>query len=341
MSFAERGGARPVVGAARPPRFAVQAAVEHAYNRLLRSSGRAEPSVVVLGNQKAGTSFVAAAIGRALDVDYQIDLPIERYDPTHRRRDPTADGYADHLLDRSRRRVASPVVKEPSLTFWWRQMANRWPAARIVVVVRDPLDNIRSTLDRLDLLAVSGDPARPLPPVPYPWLDLLELADTPDGRRPVATLDEVVANLGRRWTRCAEAAVAASAAGHDVIRYEDLRADLTGSLASLGLPPAPQSVLEQQHQPAGRNRHGRAADLLAPWASELLSQIAPLAARFGYSADRRSAPIRRIPEPNNPLDLAPRPSRRATTETSLAGTRPDGVVELNDPAGSSGKGAWT
>lgn len=339
-------GDRIIVWQHRPRRFTIQAAVERARNLMVVPTRRlTDPRLVVLGNQKAGTSVVAAAIGEAIGERYRIDLPIERLAPTYLRHSVTGPRYPEALLHRSRNRVRAAVVKEPSLTFWWRELATQWPSAHVVFVVRHPLDNIRSILDRLGLLPVTAggiSTADRSVTLPFPWLHLARLEDAPLAEHPIATtLDDVVANLGRRWRLCAEAAAAGAEAGHTILRYEDFLDAPDRAMAALGLPDAPAAILDRPFQPRGANRDRDPADLLRPWVAELWPDIAPLAERLGYSADRKTAPIRRTPEPTKPPDLTTGTVHRDAPARPQADTGPSGVVEPIERARSSGKGAWT
>jgi hypothetical protein len=102
-----------------------------------------------LGNQKSGTTVIAAALAHATDQSVTLDirdisanymLGLQRGDvPLHR-------FIARYRLDFSRE-----IIKEPGLTFVSDQLFNCFPEATFLLIVRDPRDNIRSLLNRLNL----------------------------------------------------------------------------------------------------------------------------------------------------------------------------------------------
>lgn len=105
--------------------------------------------VFVLGNQKSGTTVIAASLAHCADVSVTLDI-----------RDLTADRLADlydgsvspsRFVDRYRRAFCREVIKELGLTFAYETLREHFLEATFVLIVRDPRDNIRSVLNRLDL----------------------------------------------------------------------------------------------------------------------------------------------------------------------------------------------
>jgi hypothetical protein len=207
----------------------------------------------VLGTQKSGTTAVAALLGLASQRPVALDLIRDLRRPTAML---VAQGRLDfdrfvrrHAVDFSR-----PIVKEPNLTFLLPWLLRRWPRARMLFVVRDPLQTVRSVLNRLGL---PGD------------RDTLDRsAEIPPGWRPV--LDSrwvgaggagVLTQLGGRARIAAEIALATLQARPDttrVLTYEAFLRDKVGSIrsvaADLGLPSDGEIEphLDTPFQPAGR-----------------------------------------------------------------------------------------
>lgn len=205
--------------------------------------------VFVLGNQKSGTTAIAALIAALAQVDAQLDMPqlwYERFQELH-------DGRASlKAVGRAVPGFSRRIVKEPNLTFLKPQINEAFPHARIGLVVRDPRTNIRSILDRHGL---AGN---------MPDLDDASRASLPDSWRaifdpatlggPAGTYVEVLAH---RWNVACD--VWLQRADDDVIllRYEDFLADKVAFIRDaawqLGLPAKADisTRVDEQFQPAG------------------------------------------------------------------------------------------
>jgi len=106
--------------------------------------------VFVLGNQKSGTTAIAALLGLATGEPATLDLRREtRHD--FYRRITSGEVHFDRLVRRNALDFSRRIVKEPNLTLFYPQLRRRFPAARFAFVLRDPRDNIRSILDRVEL----------------------------------------------------------------------------------------------------------------------------------------------------------------------------------------------
>lgn len=108
-----------------------------------------EAPVLVLGNQKCGTTPIAALLAQAVGSSVTLDIR-GIYEPVQtrlHRGELTFDSFvADNRLDFSRE-----IVKEPNLTFLYEELSARFPASSMVFINRDPRTNIKSILNRLSL----------------------------------------------------------------------------------------------------------------------------------------------------------------------------------------------
>lgn len=106
--------------------------------------------ILVLGNQKSGTSAIAALLGEITGLSVTIDLIKEVYLPTYHRVLQGKLGFSEfvqmHKLDFSR-----DIVKEPNFTLLYQELVEYFPESKFVFVLRDPRDNIRSILNRLKI----------------------------------------------------------------------------------------------------------------------------------------------------------------------------------------------
>jgi hypothetical protein len=213
----------------------------------------AEAPVVVLGNQKAGTSVIAALLARACGLSYDIDIGgfrVPEYEALYadRRRLP------ELIRSRAAIEFSKGLVKEPNLTFLLHEILSLYPRSRLVFVVRDPRANIRSTLNRLkipgDLPNIDPDDYPELSPM---WRAILY-------NRWVGDADRHLNYIGRSAERWQIATDLFEAAGDVItpVRYEDFRADKLKEIhqlaAQLNLPVMADitKLLDVQFQPAGQ-----------------------------------------------------------------------------------------
>lgn len=210
--------------------------------------------VFILGHQKAGTSVIAALLGEQTGMDVTIDLKQEIRDLIIPR---IVSGEADlgDLIKRNRDEFAAPIVKHPNLTLIYPALHNRFPRSQFVFVVRDPRDNIRSILDRLDLAgddeAIAADRWTE---IPKPWRLILG-----EGR-PGFDRSTYLEAIADRWADMVRVYLDHEA-DITLIRYEDFRANKTAAIArlaeQLGLPMAGDisASVDQQFQGKGANRN--------------------------------------------------------------------------------------
>jgi hypothetical protein len=213
----------------------------------------AEAPVFVLGNQKSGTSAIAALLARACGLSYDIDIGgfrVPEYEALYEDRSRLPE------LIRSKATIefSKGLVKEPNLTFLLPEIRSLHPRSRLVFVVRDPRANIRSTLNRLK---IPGDlPA--INPADYPELSPMWTAILYN--KWVGNPDLDLNYIGRAAERWQIATDLFADAGDAVtpIRYEDFRVDKLAAIHKLAdqmnLPVVSDitKLLDVQFQPAGR-----------------------------------------------------------------------------------------
>ena len=229
--------------------------------------------VFVLGTQKSGTSAIASLLAIAAGLEATIDL----------RRDLIRPRVAEVALGaRSFRRFvrrnavdfSRPIVKEPNLTFLLPEILGRWPQARIVFVDRDPVQTVRSVLDRLEMPGDLEDldrlDAATAVGVPEGWRIVLDSRwcerHAPGGQpdRPRRHYIEELARRSLLSRRIAEACARARPERTAIVSYESFRADKVGTierlLESLRLPMRVGEEgllphLDRPFQPPGRYAH--------------------------------------------------------------------------------------
>lgn len=112
--------------------------------------------ILVLGNQKSGTSAIAALLGEIAGLSVTIDLEKEIKNPTYDRVWKGELPFAE-FININKFSFSREIVKEPNLTPFHQQLTEYFPNSKFVFVLRDPRDNIRSILNRL---RIPGDLAK-------------------------------------------------------------------------------------------------------------------------------------------------------------------------------------
>lgn len=109
-----------------------------------------QEAIFILGNQKSGTSAIAALLAAATGLSASIDLKKEIYSPSY---PEVLDGKISigDFIRSNKFDFSKQIIKEPNLTFLFSKLEKEFPKSQFVFVVRDPRDNIRSILDRLEI----------------------------------------------------------------------------------------------------------------------------------------------------------------------------------------------
>lgn len=114
-----------------------------------------EEAIFLLGNEKSGTTAIAALLSMASGSSVQLDIP-EVWDPMqtklHGRCKKLSEFIAGHSF-----RFSKDIIKEPVLTFEIECLRTIFPNARFNLIIRDPRNNIRSILNRLAIDAKAND----------------------------------------------------------------------------------------------------------------------------------------------------------------------------------------
>jgi hypothetical protein len=248
---ARRPAARAIRHAARTGRRAVEDLLIRCANPLARVNR--EP-IFLLGNQKSGTSAICSLLalctGRSVTVDLRRETGRQFY-----LRIVHGDVPFRALIDRNRRDFSRDIIKEPNLTLFHRDLRGHFPAAKYVIIVRDPRHNIRSILNRVN---VPGNLPR-LGASPEYDIDPGFALVLGSGWPGVTPRDHYIEQLAERWNACADVYLA-SRSDMTLVRYEDFSRDKEGTIhrlaQALGLAPRYDigDKVDVPFQPGG-NRH--------------------------------------------------------------------------------------
>lgn len=107
--------------------------------------------VFIFGNQKTGSTAIAALLGQATQKTVTQDIFYYLTKKPWYRLLMQKQISFDTFVDQNRKFFANDIIKEPSLVFHYPQLKKCFPQAHYVFLVRDPRDNIRSILNRLKI----------------------------------------------------------------------------------------------------------------------------------------------------------------------------------------------
>ncbi len=239
-----------------------------------------DPRIIVLGNQKAGTTAIAALLAYALGFSVTLDFP-DIYQPLNCLYSQDSD-FTD-FVRHYRFCFSRNIVKEPNLTFFYPALRQMFPNAQFVFVVRDPRDNIRSMLNRLNLpgdVTQTGVGEVALPNKVWRAILTGEWLSLPRSINYVET-------LAQRWN-LATAVYEQSVTQMQLARYESFLADKVGFIYDLAdrLGQTPQRDISDRVNIQFQPRGNRQISWTAFFGKQNLSRIericGPQMARFDY-----------------------------------------------------------
>ena len=105
--------------------------------------------LLILGNQKSGTTVIASLLSKATKKTLTSDIKSLIKNPSLKLDFKLLclnDFIKQHKYDFSK-----DIIKEPFLSFYAEELIESFPNAKIVWIVRNPYQNIRSILNRLKI----------------------------------------------------------------------------------------------------------------------------------------------------------------------------------------------
>lgn len=212
-----------------------------------------ESPIIVLGNQKSGTTAIAVLLAERTGLNVEWDLSMHNYSlvvDIYR-----GDRTINHLVEKNKIFFSKDIIKDCTLTFLLGSLQKRFPEAHFVTVMRDPRDNIRSILDRLNLpgdrLKIERSQYNEMSDV---WEGVI------DGSWMGIQGENYIDTLAERW-RIAAKLYLERENDIELIRYEDFldgKVEAIDNLASqLGLDRRNriEDQVDQQFQPCGQRRN--------------------------------------------------------------------------------------
>ncbi|MGB3858705.1 MAG: PIG-L family deacetylase [Ornithinimicrobium sp.] len=224
---------------------------DEALGRESRRTSDAAP-VFVLGNQKSGTTAIAALLAECIDETFTSDV---LYRNKLRLKDLLDENPSvAALADRRPEAFEGSVIKDNDFTFLYPSLFSAFPKAKFVFVVRDPRQNIRSVLNRLklpgDLDSLSEQDYAQLKKKLPGWHTILTGSSFDSAK------GHYIDELADRWVRANQ--VYQNASDHmTLVRYEDFdaakRAVVEQLAVELGFSVVTDisSSQDRQYQPRG------------------------------------------------------------------------------------------
>ncbi len=205
--------------------------------------------VLILGNQKTGSTAIARLLAVWGNLRAVTDVPLLQSPNTNLPNDPAA---VERFIQGMRYYFRHDLVKENALTPATEALLDVLPRARPLYVVRHPVHNVRSILDRLGL---PGEPQS---------FRTLELSD--GGWQPIVEnhhfegqADDHITSLAQRWSHTT-AIYQRHRERLTLVRYEDFmdnKQNCIRRLANrLGVPHENdiRPLLDVPFQPRGKHR---------------------------------------------------------------------------------------
>lgn len=213
--------------------------------------------VLLGGLQKSGTTAIATLLSIATGLRYSNDPLWQAH-----RANPRAFLFTDLLENRlslaafirsHRAYFAAEIIKDPDFALMFDALTAQFPASPLVFIVRDPRQNIRSILNRLQLpgdLAELDRGQRRALRQDKSWDAILQ------GRGLGITEGNYIERLAQRWNAVADRYLQRRERVH-LLRYEDFVANKVACIAALAgtldLPIVADITGDQdrQYQPRG------------------------------------------------------------------------------------------
>lgn len=237
--------------------------------------------IFILGNQKSGTSAIAHLLADAAGVTKTVDIP--PLWPPNIQKVVKGDYSLSLIVQSNNKYFKSRIIKEPNLTFLFDSLKSLYPNATYSLVVRNPLDNIRSILNRYNLPGTISKLSSLQKEALASHYNLfqaenwnLELSNNP------------IQVLAQRWVAAANVIDQGKII---IIRYEDFMKDKIGFIHSLctslnlKVKKDISNKIDLQYQPKGDN----SLNHLEYYGAENLSIVKeicwPKALEFSYHID--------------------------------------------------------
>jgi len=107
--------------------------------------------IFILGNQKSGTSAIASLLGELISKKTAIDLFYSGFKYKYLIRWKKKKLTTKEFINKNKLEFSSDIIKEPHLSVFYKELKKEYPKSKYIIIIRNPFDNIRSILDRLNV----------------------------------------------------------------------------------------------------------------------------------------------------------------------------------------------
>ncbi len=208
-------------------------------------------AVFIFGLQKSGTSAIAGLLAECTDKSVTIDTKYLWY-PKNEEIISGKIRVEDYVRKFSHP-FSKDIIKEPNSTFFIEQLQEYFYLHKYIFILRNPLDNIRSILNRLGLPGDKQD--IDLNDVPVNWRSMFNKTKGKDH----------ITVLANRWVEANSQSNIIKSDACILIKYEDFLLDKERCIESIahkiGFKPKKsiKHIMDKQFQPKGNPD----ADLMA------------------------------------------------------------------------------
>lgn len=210
--------------------------------------------IIILGNQKSGTSAIAVLIGKMTGLSFHIDMMKANEQNIYEAVKKGEVSFSE-FIKLNKLEFSKTIVKEPNLSFFYDELFEAFPDAKFVFVVRDPRCNIRSILDRFkisgNLEQMTHDDYQKLV---RSWPSVF------DGSWMGFQGENYIEMLAERWNYMVDS-YWKNQDNILLVKYEDFLQNKSGEIGrivrALGLIPKYDisKKVDIQYQPAGQNKN--------------------------------------------------------------------------------------
>ena len=107
--------------------------------------------IFILGNQKSGTSVIASLLGKLTNKTTSIDLFYSGFKYSLFQKWKSKEISTIKFAHKNKLEFSHSIIKEPHFSVFYQELKEEFTESEFVMIVRNPFDNIRSILDRLDV----------------------------------------------------------------------------------------------------------------------------------------------------------------------------------------------
>lgn len=238
--------------------------------------------IFILGNQKSGTTVVASLLARATNRSLAVDLRQEILKPSFTEL-KSKQLFFDKFINKNILDFSKKIIKVPELSFFYNELRQHYKEAKYIFIIRDPRDNIRSLLNRLN---IPGDlerlEERQIKKLPLAW----QLVFRTDwlGKE---NSRNYIKNLSTRWSVAADTYLK----NKDkiiLVKFEDFLRDKAGTIGQLAAKCGLEKIndieklVDKQFQPQG-NKKTTWQDFYSETNLKIIEKICGQAMKeFGY-----------------------------------------------------------